>query len=337
MIRKNVLSTIIISLCIAAGVASVSAQGRYASVYSRADVDNFVRSLEDSSDVFSRAFNDAGGTSTAERRVVSRFENAVDQLRRNFNGGNNWWNSRNNVQGIMNEARQVNVMMNNDRFARRLEMQWRNLRRDINKLADTYDLPELAGQRGDGGGIPPIGGGGGFGQTSRPPTWARGTFYATSGPQITMTIEANGRISLSNQGQIYYGRYYRGQMYLNNDVSTVARSGNGIRTYNRNSGETTMYSRDGYGGGDGGDTDGPVSTPPTWARGTFYSTNGSNIMMSIGSDGRVSVTNTGQVYYGRYYSGRIYLNNDVSTVSRNGRGIRTYNQNNGETTDYRRQ
>jgi hypothetical protein len=152
-----------------------------------------------------------------------------------------------------------------------------------------------------------------------------------------MTISANGQIVLNNQGQTYYGRYYRGQMYLNNDVSTVSRSGNGISTYNRSSGQTTYYSRDTYGGGgviDGG----PTSRPPTWAVGTFYATNGSGIQMSISNDGRVIVLNSGITYSGRYYNGQIYLNNDVSTVSRSGRnGISTYNRSNGLTTQYRRQ
>ena len=338
MTKRKILSILIVSVCIAAGASAVMAQGRYANVYSRMDVDNFIRSLENSSDVFSRDFKSAGGTNSGERRIVNRFENALDRLRRRFNSSNSWWNSRNDVQGIMTEARQVNVMMNNDRFARRLERQWRDLRRDVNKLADTYDLPELGGQFGGGGGggwIPP---GGGEGQTSTPPSWAQGTFYSTSGPRISMTIDRNGRITLNNEGNTYYGRYYRGQMYLNNDASAVSRSGNGISTYNQSNGQTTFYTRDSYGGGGGPGYEGPVSTPPNWAIGTFYETNGSSIQMTISSNGGVLVINAGQSYNGRYYNGQIYLNNDVSTVTRLGRnGIRTYNQNLNQTTDYQRQ
>jgi hypothetical protein len=60
--------------------------------------------------------------------------------------------------------------------------------------------------------------------------------------------------------------------------------------------------------------------------------------MSISANGRVTVINGGLSYQGRYYNGQIYLNADVSTVSRFGRNnLRTYNQSNGVTTDYRRQ
>src|SRR5687767_3993282 len=339
MTKRNLLSKIFVAVLVIAGSSAVFAQERYRNVYSRTDVSGFIQSLEDSSDAFSRDFQSTGGTTVSERRIVTRFENAVDRLRRNFSAGNNWWNSRNDVQGIMSEAQQVNSMMNNERFARRLEQQWRALRRDINKLADTYELPELQGG-GFGGGM---GGGGGYGggATSRPPAWAQGTFYATSGPQIIKTIDSSGRISLNNQGQIYYGRYNRGQMYLNNDVSTVSRSRNGISTYNRSTGQTTYYSRDGYGGGGvigGGviDDGGSTSRPPDWLVGTFFA-NGADLEMRISNDGRVMVTNQGQGFVGRYYNGQIYVNNDVSTVTRQGRGIRTYNQSSGQTTDYRRQ
>jgi hypothetical protein len=105
-------------------------------------------------------------------------------------------------------------------------------------------------------------------------------------------------------------------MYLNNDVSTVSRSGNGISTYNQSSGQTTYYTREGSGGGGDGGIEGPTSRPPTWAVGTFYATNGSGIQMTIGDDGRITLFSAGQSYYGRYYNGQMFLNNDVSTVSR---------------------
>lgn len=174
------------------------------------------------------------------------------------------------------------------------------------------------------------------GPTSTPPSWAQGTFYATGGQSITLTINRNGQITAVNAGQTFYGRYYRGQIYLNNDVSTVSRRGNGIRTYNRNQGVTTDYSRDNIGGpGWGG---GNTSTPPSWAQGTFYATSGGqNITLTINRLGRVTVINAGQTFYGTYYNGRITVNNDTSTVTRRSNGIRTYNQNTGQTTDYRRQ
>jgi hypothetical protein len=301
----------------------------------RNQVDSIIRNLETSSDVFSRDFK-RRNTTNYERQTVDRFENAVDQLRRNFDRNDNWWNTRNDVQGIMDESRQVNQMMNGERFARPLEVQWRNLRRDINALANTYELPGLDGGGGGGwnGGNPGWGGG----QTSRPPNWATGTFYSTNSPdQITLTIDNSGRVTVLNNGQTFYGTFFRNRINVNGDTSDLSRDGNGIRTLNRTTGETTRYSRNGWGGNPGYPGGGNVSRPPSWAQGTFYSINGPAITMSIGTDGRVAVITNGQTYYGTFYNNTITLNNDTSTVSQTRRGISTYNQSTGQTTQYRRQ
>src|SRR4029453_4746299 len=99
MMIMKLLPTLIVSVCIAAAASAVLAQGRYANVYSRTDVDNFIRSLEDSSDVFSRAFKSFGGTTTNEGGLVDRFKNGGDRLRSRLNSNNSWWASRNDVQG----------------------------------------------------------------------------------------------------------------------------------------------------------------------------------------------------------------------------------------------
>ncbi len=221
-----------------------------------------------------------------------------------------------------------------------------NERIDYNRESDSYDA-------GDGGwtgsGVPSWAVGTFYGRnpqtgstitlivgnsgTSTPPKWARGTFYSTNGSGTTLTINQNGTVSVFANGQTYYGTYYRNELTLNNDVSTISRDGDGIRTYNRNTGQTTNYSRTNSGGNS---TGGNTSTPPKWARGTFYSTNGSNIQLTINSDGSVTANVGGQTYNGTYNEGSITLNNDTSTVSRDGDGIRTYNRNTGQTTNYRR-
>ena len=344
--KKTNLATAIISSMTAAlfvfvlsGVAS--AQGRYTNQYSRADVDTIIRNVEDRADEFRRDFyaelernNAGGGQESAYRNQVTNFENATDRLRRNFDNDNTWWRSRNQVQNVISSAMPLNNTMNTIGFRRRIERQWNQLRNAVNRLADAYDLPGIAGG-GWNGGNP---GGGGGGQTSRPPSWAVGTFYSNNNfDSIVLTINANGRVTVVNNGQTYYGRYNNGRMYLNNDESTISRTRDGIRTYNLNSRQNTDYSRNNVGGDDGdGDADGPTSNPPNWARGTFYSDGYDQIILTINGNGRVTVVNNGQTYYGRYHNGRIYLNNDVSDVSRDGNGIRTYNRSNGQTTAYRR-
>jgi len=339
MIKRKVLSLLAVSICIAAAASAVLAQGRYANVYSRSDVDNFVRSLEDSSDVFSREFNNAGGTTTSERRIVSRFENAVDRLRNRFNSNNNWWASRNDVEGIMTEARQVNILMNNERFARRLEMQWRNLRRDVNKLADTYELPELAGGRGDGsGGYFPPGRGGNV------PNWARGTFYGNdprTGDSLTMTIDGNGSVVISVNGAAPVYASLNGTTLTNGPyVSRLSRRNNGIRTTDVNYGNYIDYSRSQVGGGIRPEPGFGQGDVPSWAVGTFYGTNpqtGGTISLTIQRNGSVTIVMDGASATYASMNGTTLTNGPyISRVTRINNGIRTTDVSNGNYIDYRR-
>jgi len=350
MFKRKIAPIIVVALCFAAATSAALAQGRYANVYSRGDIDGFIRNLETSSDAFSRDFKNTGGISSTERRTVDRFENAVDRLRARFNGiSNNWWQSRTEVQGIMTAAQQVNVMMNNERYGRPLESQWRNLRRDVNKLADTYELQGLPGGNGNGNGYPGGGsypGTGGGGGQSRPPSWAVGTWYWQQGPDRQFSIDANGRVTEYTGGRTNYGTFNRSSIFLNGNQSSITRTASGIRTYNTATGETSDYSRSAYGGGgypnDGGGVYPPVggggggnmSRPPSWALGTWTWVQGQGRQFTIEANGRVVEYTGGQTNYGSYYNGVMSLNGSTSTVTRTRNGIRTYNQSTGETSDY---
>jgi hypothetical protein len=187
---------------------------------------------------------------------------------------------------------------------------------------------------GGGGGWP--GNPGGGGQTSRPPSWAVGSFHS-AWPSVKMTIAANGQVQSVINGQTYYGRYWNGAIHSSNDgsVATVSRMGNGIRTYNRSTGQTIDFTRDWGGGDNGGGWDGPTSNPPSWAVGTFETDNG-NIRMTIRNNGQVTTRIGNNSYNGRYYYGSIYSNGETATVTQDRNGIRTYNRTTGVYYNFRR-
>ena len=349
MVNRNLVSGVLIALVVLAGTMSVLGQRGN---YTRVNIDTFISNLENTSDIFSRDFQSAGRPTANERRIVERFENAVDRLRRSFNSNNTWWNSRNDVQSIMDEARQVNVMMNNERFARSLEQQWRNLRRNINQLANAYELPDL--DRGQGGF--PIGGapGGTFPRGGgNVPNWAVGTFYGrnpNSGGTITMTIQRNGNVTIDFGGGGYptYASLNNRTLRVGTTVSTISRLNNGIRTTRRDNGEVIDY----YTGGRGdpspyppvGDPGGypPVAggNVPTWARGTFYGRNpisGGTITLSIDNNGSVAISFDGSSPSYATLNGTTLYNQGVqSRVTRINNGIRTTRLDNGEVIDYYR-
>lgn len=338
MWNKSLLSKVLIAVFVVAGTVSVFGQRGN---YSRGDVDNFIRNLENSSDIFSRDFQNAGRPSLNERRIVERFENAVDRLRRTFNSNNTWWNSRNDVQQMMGEARQVNVMMNNERFARSLEQQWRNLRRDINRLAETYDLPDLGGS---GVGFP----GGGFpGGGGNVPNWAVGTFYArnpNNGLTITMNVANNGNVTIDFGGGGYptYASMNNRTLRVGSTTSRVTRINNGIRTTRVDNGEVIDYFRDHPDGGGGGWNPSPPvgGNVPNWALGTFYGRNpitGGRITLDIDNNGSVAIRfDNSQPTYATLNGTTLYNQGVQSRVTRINGGIRTTRMDNGEVIDYYR-
>lgn len=322
------------------------AQGRYANVYSRSQVDDFVRQLEDSSDTFRNDFrrevaNSNLGSSTKRtyNNYAEQFENAVDRLRNRFNSNDSWWESRNEVQAMVSNGQNLNTTMNNAAFRRRIENQWNRLRNDVNKLADTYDLPGLNGGGWTGGPWNPGNPGGGGGGGSRPPAWAQGTFYGTApnGSQITLTISNNGSASANVNGSVSYGSYNRGILTMGYNTARVSRNGNGIRTVSTSNGETINYSRTGWGGG--GPIGGGGGSPPNWAVGSFTGRNpidGGSIFMTVSNNGNVTVSIGGSQSYGSMNGSMLTMGSSQARVYRDGNGFRTVSTGDGQTIYYRR-
>jgi hypothetical protein len=81
---------------------------------------------------------------------------------------------------------------------------------------------------------------------------------------------------------------------------------------------------------------GQTSSPPNWAQGTFYSYD-PRLALTIESNGRVTAESSGgAISNGRYYQDRIYLDNEVYEVSREGNGFRVYNSRSRQTIRFSR-
>jgi hypothetical protein len=307
------------------------AQGRYANVYSKRDVSGIISRLEQTSNTFRRDFDryldqsSLNGSSEEDRlnQIVQRYERDLNRLRNDYDRWNSWWESRGNVQEVMDSARTVNGMMNTLPFARRLERQWRNMRRDLNRLADTFDLPELDNASG-GGNVP---------------NWAVGTFYARNpqtGGIITLTINQNANVSVDFQGAVARGTFFREQINIDGAVARVSRTSGGIRTTRVDNGEVIDYYR--TTGGNWGGGGGNVGVP-NWAIGTFYATNpqtGGTITLTINANGTVTADLQGAYVYGSFANNRLYINGAEARVQRTNGGIRTIRTDNGERIDYSR-
>lgn len=338
--RKLFTTGMALLMTVAFIAVSANAQGRYSQQYSATYVKGLIDKLDRSSKTFKRDFDRAmdrsplNGTSTEDRfnGYVGDFERSMNNLKNRFNR-NNWWDNRSNVQDMLQKAQPVNQMMNGLPFARQLENQWNAMRNDINVVADTFDLPGINGGGWNGGNWG--GGGGNWGNQGRPPTWAVGTWYWTGGNR-QLVINANGQVTVRSGNDVQYGNWAQNALMLNGQRSTVTRNGNNIRTYNQANGETSDYSRTQSGGGWGGGG-GWNNQVPSWAVGSFRWVQGPNRTMVINNNGQITLYINNDVQYGRWENGMISLGGNSSTVTQTRNGFRTYNQNTGETSDYRRQ
>ncbi len=317
----------------------------YSRRYNRRDVGTIITRLEQSSDTFRTDFNTyvrnrsvSNNDRSRLTRIVESYENALDGLRRNFDNNDNWWRSRNNVQSVMDEARQVNNMMNRLSFARRLERQWNQMRRDINTLAETYNLPRLDG----------TGGGNNNGGGGNVPSWAVGTFYGRNpqtGGTITLDINRNGGVQITFEDGTTFRATMNGTNLNNGGItSRVTRLNNGIRTTRTDTGERIDYFSQRSGGGgwndDDDDNDGGGGNVPNWALGRFYGRNpqtGGLITMEINRNGRVQITfEDGTTFRATMNGDRLTSGGVTSRVTRLNNGIRTTRLDNGERIDYTR-
>lgn len=133
-------------------VATVNAQGRHrGKFYSKADVDRIIKRVEERSDAFRKAVDNHLDRSRLDdtraedniNRQVKQLEEALDELRSEFDRRDSWQETRSNVQKVMRQSDEINATMRRRSFGPAIENEWRLLRADLNRLAGIYNLPQL--------------------------------------------------------------------------------------------------------------------------------------------------------------------------------------------------
>lgn len=151
------LSATLLALVAVIGLSSVfivtaNAQGRHrGKFYTKADVDRIIRRVEERSDAFRKVVDNRLDRSRLDdtraedeiNRQVKQLEEALDELRSEFDRRDSWRETRSNVQKVMRQSDEINIIMRRHRFGTAVESEWRLLRADLNKLAGIYDLPQL--------------------------------------------------------------------------------------------------------------------------------------------------------------------------------------------------
>lgn len=152
---QKVTATIFTLLAIVGlSLIPAQAQGRYRGrTYSKTDVNRIIVRVEERSDAFRKAVDNnldrsrLDGTRREDRinNQVAQLENALDELRREFDRRDTFREVRREVERVLRQSDEINALMRNSRFSPHVEQQWRLLRADLNRLAGIYELPLLRG------------------------------------------------------------------------------------------------------------------------------------------------------------------------------------------------
>lgn len=116
--------------------------------YTRTEVNNIIKRVENRSDDFVKLFDQAldrsrlDGTNREDRlnEQARRLERTLDDLRREFDRKESYIETRPEVSRCLNIAEDINKTMRARRLGGETERQWALLRAELNTLADAYNL-----------------------------------------------------------------------------------------------------------------------------------------------------------------------------------------------------
>jgi hypothetical protein len=314
--------------------------------YSQADVARLIRDVEQSSKEFQRDFDtwldrsrlDGQQREDRYNRQVQNLTSALSTLRSNFDGRNDWWLSRSDMQRVLNAATRVNSALNNRDAGRGLERQWGRLRRNLNLLAQAFNLPAVGSSfTGNQPGYPE--------QGANVRDCSTGVFRGfTNSGETELTIAANGVATVRSltTNAVYNGRCANDVLYFDWGSFNLVREGRGVTTVEiGNQANRTSYRRvSGYERDNVQPYPEQFGNVPNWAIGTFRGmTNDGESELTIAANGvataRSLTINT--IHSGRYANDVLTFDWGSFRIVREGRGIRTVEINNQQNqTSYRR-
>lgn len=130
--------------------AQGTARGEY---YTKADVERIINRVEERSNAFRKTVDKTLDRSALDgtrredniNEQIKELENAIDKLKKDFKRANTWEETRDQVQTVMNEADEVNAIVNRGRWRRGgvIRSEWALVRNDLNRLAGVYNLRQL--------------------------------------------------------------------------------------------------------------------------------------------------------------------------------------------------
>lgn len=132
-------------------LSAADAQAQKYGNLSKKEAREIIKRVELESDIFRRSLDDflddssidGSDRETRYNDRMKEFEKAVDDAKRHFDTGDRYEESRARIEELVRAANPVNEILRNEDFSEALQHRWKNIRKDINRLAKNYDLARL--------------------------------------------------------------------------------------------------------------------------------------------------------------------------------------------------
>jgi hypothetical protein len=119
--------------------------------YSKAQVEQIIRRLENQSDRFVRSFDRSLDNSRVDGTMrednlnqrAQDLENALDVLRQEIDRTDRYQDTRSQVSNVLSVAEDINRAVRNRRLRGNTERLWARVRSELNSLASVYNLRQL--------------------------------------------------------------------------------------------------------------------------------------------------------------------------------------------------
>ena len=152
-ISKVIMASIALLMVALMSIPAAAQYGRRARGrgYTKAQVEQIIRRLENQSDRFVRSFDRSLDNSRADgtrrednlNQRARDLENALDILRQEFDRTDRYEDTRSQVSSVLNVAEDINRAVRSRRLRGNTERLWSQVRSELNYLASVYNLRQL--------------------------------------------------------------------------------------------------------------------------------------------------------------------------------------------------
>ena len=154
--KKNLLNlfavlSVLMTVLVLADVSNAQPRRARGRVYTKAEVGQIIKRVETRVDRFVNDFdtsldksklNGSRREDQLNRRAVD-LEHATDELSKEFSRRDAWIENKDEVRKCLNIATDIDVAIKNRKLGRKTEVNWANVKYELNTLAKVYNLPTV--------------------------------------------------------------------------------------------------------------------------------------------------------------------------------------------------